>query len=102
MQEISAICTRIMVIKDGRLVANGSPRELMSSTTGGAVFRVRIEGPPDSGTPPLFLRDVRPFVTRLNAFREPTLSRTKDYLAAVAEAASKLISAMPTLRPAVT
>ena len=43
MQEISAICTRIMVIKDGRMVANGTPQELMRSVVGGAVFRVRLK-----------------------------------------------------------
>lgn len=43
MQEISAICTRIMVIKDGRMVANGTPQDLMRSVVGGAVFRVRLK-----------------------------------------------------------
>jgi ABC-2 type transport system ATP-binding protein len=44
MQEISAVCTRLMVIKSGRLVANGTPQELMKSVMGGSVFRVRLEG----------------------------------------------------------
>ncbi len=42
MQEISAICTRIMVIKAGKLVANGTPQDLMRTVLGGGTFRVRI------------------------------------------------------------
>ena len=38
------------------------------------------------GIKPLLLRDVRPFINRLNAFREQTLARTKDYLTTLAGA----------------
>lgn len=45
LQEISAICTRIIIIKDGKLVANGSPEELQKKAAGNQVFRVRLAGP---------------------------------------------------------
>ena len=41
----------------------------------------RLERP---GLPPLLLRDVRSFLTRLGAFREQILRQTEDYLAAAA------------------
>ncbi len=47
LQEISAICSRIMVIKDGTLVADGSPDELQAQSTG-EVVRVKIAGPEDA------------------------------------------------------
>lgn len=46
LQEISAICTRLLVIKDGTLVANGSPEELLEASTGGRSYHVRLESPP--------------------------------------------------------
>lgn len=45
LQEISAICSRIIVIKDGRLVADGRPLELQASVTGRQAYRARIAGP---------------------------------------------------------
>jgi len=45
LQEISAICTRILIIKDGRLVADGTAAELEAKATGQRIYRVRIEGP---------------------------------------------------------
>ncbi|HLU48949.1 MAG TPA: ATP-binding cassette domain-containing protein [Planctomycetota bacterium] len=44
LQEISAICTRILVIKDGRIVANGSPEDLRREVSDRAVVRARIRG----------------------------------------------------------
>ena len=44
----------------------------------------RLERP---GLPPLLLRDVRSFLTRLGVFREQTLRRSADYLAAAATVA---------------
>lgn len=45
LQEISAICTRIVIIKDGKLVADGRPDELQAKASGQQVFRARILGP---------------------------------------------------------
>ena len=45
LQEISAICTRIIIIKDGRLVADGTPRELQAKAAGRQVLRLRVQGP---------------------------------------------------------
>ena len=45
LQEISAICTRVMVINDGRLVANGRPDELERQLAGRAVVRAVVHGP---------------------------------------------------------
>jgi ABC-2 type transport system ATP-binding protein len=44
LQEISAICTRIIIIKDGRLVADGTPRELQARAAGTQVLRLRVQG----------------------------------------------------------
>ncbi len=52
LQEISAICTRIMVIRDGRLIANGSPAEL-SENAGEATWEVVTNGPDITGAPAL-------------------------------------------------
>ncbi len=45
LQEISAICTRIIIIKDGRLVADGTPEALSTQAAGTQVFRALVEGP---------------------------------------------------------
>jgi ABC-2 type transport system ATP-binding protein len=45
LQEISAICTRIIIIKDGKLVADGTPESLQTRATGQVVFKTRIRGP---------------------------------------------------------
>ncbi len=45
LQEISAICTRIVIIKDGKLVADGRPDELQARASGQQIFRARIQGP---------------------------------------------------------
>jgi ABC-2 type transport system ATP-binding protein len=45
LQEISAICTRIIIIKDGRLVADGTPRDLQAKAAGRQVLRLRVQGP---------------------------------------------------------
>ncbi len=45
LQEISAICTRLLLIRDGELVADGSPDELRSMSGDARRFRVRVDGP---------------------------------------------------------
>ena len=45
LQEISAICSRIIIMKDGVLVADGKPQELQAQATGQQVFRVSVAGP---------------------------------------------------------
>jgi ABC-2 type transport system ATP-binding protein len=44
LQEISAICTRILIIRDGRIVANGSPAELQGKVSDRMTIRVRLRG----------------------------------------------------------
>jgi ABC-2 type transport system ATP-binding protein len=48
LQEISAICTRILIIKDGRIVANGTPAELQSQVLERQVLSARIQGPEEA------------------------------------------------------
>ena len=48
LQEISAVCSRIIIIKDGTVVADGKPQELQARGTGQQVLRVSIAGPEDA------------------------------------------------------
>jgi ABC-2 type transport system ATP-binding protein len=45
LQEISAVCNRIIIVNDGRIVADGKPGELQKKATGRSVYLVGIEGP---------------------------------------------------------
>jgi len=44
LQEISAICTRILIIKNGRIVANGTPTELEATVADHQIVRARLLG----------------------------------------------------------
>ncbi len=44
LQEISAVCSRIIIINDGKLVADGTPKELQVKSSGQQVFRASISG----------------------------------------------------------
>ena len=44
LSEVSAVCDHIMIIADGRLVADGSPQELQSMMRTGAVVEVIVSG----------------------------------------------------------
>jgi ABC-2 type transport system ATP-binding protein len=44
MYEADELCDRIAVIRDGRIVAEGSPAELKSRTAGGRVLEVQLYG----------------------------------------------------------
>ncbi|MBN1441598.1 MAG: ATP-binding cassette domain-containing protein [Planctomycetes bacterium] len=44
LQEISAICTRILIIKEGRIVANGTPAELQTIVSDRSIFDARLRG----------------------------------------------------------
>ncbi len=48
LQEISAICTRIIIIKDGKLIADGAPKELQDRAEAGRSYRVRVKGPAEA------------------------------------------------------
>jgi ABC-2 type transport system ATP-binding protein len=48
LQEVSAVCTRILIIKEGRLIADGTPHDLQTRASGGRVYQVRIQGPSES------------------------------------------------------
>ena len=45
LQEISAICSRITIIKEGRVIADGTPKALQERAEGGRLYRTRIQGP---------------------------------------------------------
>ena len=47
LQEISAIGTRIMIIKDGRIVADDTPQNMQRSLGSQSGFRARVQGPGD-------------------------------------------------------
>lgn len=44
MQEVEATCSRLVIISQGRLAAQGSVQELLASRTGGARYVVEAEG----------------------------------------------------------
>ncbi len=48
LQEVSAICSRIIIIKEGRVIADGTPKDLQDRASGGRTYRVRIQGPAEA------------------------------------------------------
>lgn len=44
MQEVEAVCTRMIVLNRGRIVADGSPSTLAKKTTGTATIQLQLEG----------------------------------------------------------
>ncbi|MDR0330569.1 MAG: ATP-binding cassette domain-containing protein [Chitinispirillales bacterium] len=44
LSEVSATCDRILIIKDGRIVATGTPDDLTSGHKGGSRYTLRIKG----------------------------------------------------------
>ncbi len=44
MQEVEATCSRLVIVSQGRLAAQGSVQELLSARTGGARYIVEAEG----------------------------------------------------------
>jgi len=46
LQEIEAICGRVIIIEEGRVVANGTPDQLARKVLGGIQFRGRLRGDP--------------------------------------------------------
>lgn len=47
MQEISAVCERVIIINKGQIVAIDTPENLTKSLEGSAMYSVRIDGPQD-------------------------------------------------------
>jgi ABC-2 type transport system ATP-binding protein len=45
LPEVSATCSRILIINDGKIVANGSPKSLTDRAKGGEVVDITIRGP---------------------------------------------------------
>jgi len=45
LQEISAICTRIIIIKEGRVIADATPHDLQNLAASCRTYRVRVEAP---------------------------------------------------------
>jgi len=44
LSEVSATCDRILIIKDGRIVATGTPNELTQGHTSGTQYSLRVKG----------------------------------------------------------
>lgn len=47
LPEVSATCSRILIINNGKIVANGSPESLAERAKGGEVVDITIRGPAD-------------------------------------------------------
>ena len=47
LPEVSATCSRILIINNGKIVANGSPESLADRAKGGQVVDITIRGPSD-------------------------------------------------------
>jgi ABC-2 type transport system ATP-binding protein len=45
LPEVSATCTRVLIINDGQIVANGTPDDLAGRAKGGEVVHISIRGP---------------------------------------------------------
>jgi ABC-2 type transport system ATP-binding protein len=50
LPEVSAICERVIIINNGRIVASDSPENLSNSLAGTTILNVRIEGDKDAVT----------------------------------------------------
>lgn len=44
LQEVEAICNRVLIINDGQIVADGTPQELENKFRGGTTWYLEIEG----------------------------------------------------------
>jgi ABC-2 type transport system ATP-binding protein len=51
LPEVSQTCSRILILHGGRLVAQGTPDELMASLRGGGQILVRVHAPTDERVP---------------------------------------------------
>jgi len=68
MQEAQALCDRLLVIHQGRLVAQGSPQELIGSSLSSAILQVQTSAPPaHPPLPPLTLLSAADCELRLEA-----------------------------------
>jgi len=47
LPEVSATCSRVLIINDGKIVANGTPEDLSGRAKGGEVVHISIRGPAD-------------------------------------------------------
>jgi ABC-2 type transport system ATP-binding protein len=45
LPEVEQVCRRVLIIDDGRLVADGSPEQLRAGLSGGGELRVELDGP---------------------------------------------------------
>ena len=48
LPEVSATCSRILIINEGQIVANGTPEDLAGRAKGGEVVHISIHGPEDA------------------------------------------------------
>lgn len=48
LPEVSATCSRILIINDGKIVANGTPDELASQAKGEDIVHIAIRGPQEA------------------------------------------------------
>jgi ABC-2 type transport system ATP-binding protein len=69
MEEADALCETLAIIDHGRIIAQGTPRELKASIPGGYLLRLRFDRAPD------------PLLERLRALPGVTEVRTTDQVA---------------------
>lgn len=69
LQEIAAICTRVIIIKEGKLIANGAPEELCRQAGGATRVQARIRGPEEA---------IREKLAASTGVRNVTLSPPED------------------------
>ena len=63
LPEVSATCTRILIINNGKIVANGTPEELSSQAKGEEIVHITIRGAQETIEPQL---DTLEFVSQWN------------------------------------
>jgi ABC-2 type transport system ATP-binding protein len=63
LPEVSATCTRILIINNGKIVANGTPEELSSQAKGEEIVHITIRGAQETIEPEL---DALEFVSQWN------------------------------------
>lgn len=52
IEEAERLCDRVAIIDQGKIIAHGSPKELMAATLGSSIIEVKIEQPLPSGDLP--------------------------------------------------
>lgn len=69
LPEVQATCSRVLIMRNAELVADGSPQELARRATGNAVLVVEAAGPVD---------EIRQALARMEGVKAVSLVRTDD------------------------